>query len=168
MADPTVEDVRAALARHAAPNGEVFPSALKRIAVEEDWSGRLWEVLRLLATDIDTMRFEAGGDRADEIAECAARWAESSLALPDIEAVLACGGYDPDPFVVLAGAGLLHAALRNDDGSERRVNGERAGMWISDELALSSPADIIERSRRMIADSGPEPASPGSSTAERR
>lgn len=153
MAEPTVEGIKDALGRHAAANGVVFPSALKLIAVEEQWSGRLWEVLRLIAADIDTMRFEAGGDRADEIAECAARWAESGLSLEDIELVLSCGGYDPDPFVVLAGGGLLHRALRHEDGNERTVNGERAGTWISDELALSSPAEVLERTRRMIDDS---------------
>jgi len=153
VVEPTVEELKAALARHAAPNGEVFPSALKRIAAEEQWSGWLWDVVCLIASDFDTMRFEAGGDHADEIADCAARWAESGLSLDHISSVLASGGYDPDPFAVLARAGLLTAAVQTDDGSTRLINGERAGTWISDELALSSPAEVVERTRRMIADS---------------
>ncbi len=152
MVEPTVEALKAALARHASANGEVFPSALKRIAAEEQWAGRLWDVVRLIASDVDTMRFEAGGDRADEIAECAGRWAESSLSLDEIELVLACGGYDPDPFTVLAREGLLRPALRTEEGTVRLVNGERAGVWISDELALSAPSEIVDRTRRIISE----------------
>ena len=112
-------------------------------------------MLARLATDAETLRYAAGGDRPDEIAGCAARWAESSLDLDDIVLVLACGGYDPDPFAVLSDAGLLRAALCNDDGTVRLVHGERAGTWISDELALASAEETIERTRTMITDPGP-------------
>jgi len=158
MAEPTVEELEAALARHASGDGEVFPSALKLIAAEHHWSGRLWEVLGQLATDVETLRYAAGGDRPGEIAQCAARWADSALDIEDIALILRCGGYDPDPFLTLSQAGLLHAALSNDDGTLRRVNGERAGTWISDELALASSEETIERVRLMIANIGPTAA----------
>ena len=161
MVEPTVEQVQAALARHASRTGEVFPSALKAITVEEQWSGRLWDVLGLVAADVDTMRYAAGGDRPAEITECAERWAESGLRLDDIALVLGCGGYDPDPFVTLSGAGLLRPALCHPDGTNRLIDGERAGTWISDELALATAEEIVERTRRMMADTDdrPTPAS---------
>jgi len=150
MTEPTVGQLRAALERHASSAGEVFPSALGLIFAEEDWSGRLWDVLGLIASDLETMRYLVGGARADEIADCAARWADSGLSLEDMALVIGCGGYDPDPFVILATAGLLPSALHHKDGTDRRVDGERAGTWISDELALVSAEEIVERTRRMI------------------
>lgn len=152
MSEPTVEQLRAALSRHASGAGEVFPSTLELIAAEEHWSGRLWDVVRLIASDLERMRYVAGGGRPDEIAECAGRWAESGLSLDDIALVIGAGGYDPDPFVILAEAGLLLPALHNDDGSERLVGGERAGAWISDELALLAPEETVERARGIIGD----------------
>ncbi len=136
----------------------MFPSAIKLIAAEEHWSGRLWDVLRLVMEDLDTMHYVAGGGRPDEIAECAARWADSTLSLEDIALVLGCGGYDPDPFVILSRAGLLQNALYFDDGTNRLVEGERAGAWISDQLALATPDEILERVERMIEATGRHPS----------
>lgn len=161
MAEATVDQLRSALARHASKAGEVFPSALRLMAAEEHWEGRLWDVLGLLASDLETMRYVVGGGRPDEVADCAARWSDSGLSLEDIALVLASGGYDPDPFVTLAEAGLLLTALRYEDGTNRLVDGERAGTWISDELALTSPDETIERTRTMIAGSGARPAAIG-------
>ena len=154
MTEPSVDQLRTALARHASSAGEVFPSAVSLIAAEEHWSGRMWDVLGLVAADIDTMRYVAGGVHPDVIAECTERWSDSPLSLEDIALVLACGGYDPDPFVTLGAAGLLRTALCYDDGSHRLFHGERAGAWVSDELALASPDEIIEQTGRMISDTG--------------
>ena len=156
VAEPTEGQLEAALARHTSAAGEVFPSALGLIAAEEHWSGRLWEVLRLLAADMDTMRYAAGGDRPGEIAECAARWTESGLALEDIALVLGSGGYDPDPFVALSKAGILRTALRDENGATRRIDGERAGAWISDQLALASPEETVARIQRIAAAGFPD------------
>ena len=108
------------------------------------------------------MRYVAGSGRPDAIAECAARWADSALQLDNIALVVGSGGYDPDPFVTLAAVGLLPTALRHEDGTDRMVEGERAGTWISDELALVSPYEIVERTRRLIDDTGDHPAPVGS------
>lgn len=151
MAEPSVEELKAALHRHASAVGEVFPSAVGLIEAEEHWSGRLWEVTCLVMTDQETMRYLAGGNSAEEVAACAARWSESSLDLGDIKMIFAGGGYDPDPFETLARAGLLYAALHFDDGASRVVAGERAGTWISDTFALSPEPEILEAVGRLLA-----------------
>jgi len=55
-------------------------------------------------------------------------------------------GYDPEPFSTLADHGLLLDALLDETGELRRVHGERAGMWISDECALATPEEPSTRS----------------------
>jgi hypothetical protein len=150
VTEPTIEELRDALAQHASRTGAVFPSALKLINAERHWSGRLWDVLTVIASDLDVLRYEAGGDRADEIASCAGRWAETPLSLEEITLVLAAGGYDPDPFVVLHDVGLLHQTLLRDDGELRSVGGERVGAWISDELALASADEIVEKAQALV------------------
>ena len=158
MAELTVEELRDAL-RGATRDNEVFPSVVRLIAVTRGWSGRLWEVLGVLAEDQETLHFVAGGARPDEITDCAERWAATSLDLEQLRLVLRSGGYDPDPFDVLARAGLLANALRDETGGLRHVQGARAGTWISDELALtSSEHETIEAVRRMIAETSPAPA----------
>jgi hypothetical protein len=150
MTDLNVENLQAALARHASSAGEVYPSAVSLIEAEEHWSGRLWDVARLVMADQGTMRYVAGGNRPDEIAACVARWSDSGLKLDEIRAILAGGGYDPDPFVPLARAGLLYRALHDDVGGPRFIHGERAGAWISDTLALSSPEETVDSVERSI------------------
>lgn len=150
MTELNIESFQAALARHASSTGEVFPSALSLVDAEEHWSGRLWDVARLVMADQETMRYVAGGNRPDEIAACVARWNESGLELDEIRAILAGGGYDPDPFVPLARAGILYSALHLDDGTARLIHGERAGAWISDTLALCSAEETVESVERSI------------------
>lgn len=150
MTQPTADDLQAALARHASSSGEVFPSALKLISAEAHWTGRLWDVAHLVMADQETMRYLAGGNRPAEVAACVARWSDSSLGLDDIKAILAGGGYDPDPFVPLARAGALSTALHLSDGSPRLIHGERAGAWISDTLALSPGPEILATVERAI------------------
>ena len=105
----------------------VMPESARaqRTPAMEQSSDRLWYVLRLIAADVDTMRYTAGGDRPAEVAECPA--AESGLPLDDSAVVLGCGGYDPDPFVTVSGVGLLRPALCHPDGTIRLIGGERAG-----------------------------------------
>lgn len=160
MTEPTDEDIREALER-LAHHGEVFPTSVRAAGAREHWSGRRWDVLQVIAQDVERMRYVAGGDRPDEVATCAGRWADSTLEVDDIDLVIRSGGYDPDPFVTLANAGLLRTALLHDDGTIRHIHGERAGVWISDELALAAPDDTLARTRQMIQESTPAPTSPG-------
>lgn len=155
MSEPSVRNLEAALGRHASATGEVYPSGVKLIEAEEHWSGRLWEVTRLVMADQETMRYLAGGNRPDEVATCAARWCESSLELEQIKSIFAAKGYDPEPFEALARAGLLTAALELADGSPRIVHGEHAGAWISDTFAMSSDEETLEG----VADAIGTPAS---------
>lgn len=152
MTQPSFSQLEAALARHASATGEVYPSSVALIDAEEHWSGRLWEVTRLVMSDQETMRYLAGGNRADEIAACAARWSDSTLEAADIKAIFSAGGYDPEPFEVLARAGLLRSSLLLDDGGPRLIRGERAGAWISDTFALSTEAEILQGVEREVAE----------------
>ncbi len=144
MTEPSVSELEAALTRHASATGEVYPSSLALIDAEEHWSGRLWQVTHLVMSDQETMRYLAGGNRPDEVASCVARWSDSDLGLDDMKTIFSAGGYDPEPFEVLARSGLVRSSLLLDDGRPRLVRGERAGTWISDTFALSTEADILE------------------------
>ena len=144
VSEPSVKDLEAALTRHASAAGEVYPSGAKLIDAEEHWSGRLWEVTRLVMADQETMRYLAGGNRPDEVATCASRWSESTLDLDQIKAVFAAKGYDPEPFEALSRAGLLTAALEFEDGTPRIIHGEHAGAWISDTFAMSSDEETLD------------------------
>jgi hypothetical protein len=155
VADLTVERLETDLAAHASSAGEVFPSALGLIQAESHWSGRLWEVAGAVMVDQETMRFLAGGNRPDEVAACAARWAESELSVNDIRMVVACGGYDPEPFEALDRAGILRTALYVAEDTPRMVKGERAGVWISDELALLTDEEVVERIGAVMAVNDP-------------
>ena len=159
MGELMIEDLRAALAAHTR-DGEIFPSVIRALAAQEHWSGRLWDVLAVLAEDQETMRFAAGGDRPDEIATCAEQWAASDLDADQLRLVLRSGGYIPEPFTALARAGLLNRVLSDASGEVRRINGERAGTWVSDELALLSPEATIDAVRRAIAESKDAPNTP--------
>jgi len=152
MTEPTVDQVREALAGHAGGHGEVTEGEIETTARSEHWEGRLSEVLRIIGADIDTARYVSGGSRPDEIAATAALWSETALTTEEIELIVRGGGYDPDPFVILSRQGLLRSALCEEDGSYRHVNGERAGAWISDQLNSASPEEIVERTKTMIAD----------------
>ncbi len=152
MTEPIVEQLQAALARHASSTGEVFPSCVGLIDAEEHWSGRLWEVTRLVMTDQETMRYLAAGNRADEITACAARWSDSALGLDEIKMIFSSGGYDPEPFESLARAGLLYLALHLKDGSPRTIHDEKAGAWISDTFALSSQEEVVSGVERVIGE----------------
>lgn len=122
------------------------------VARDEHWDGRLSRVLRVLAADTDTMRYVAGGSRPQEIVAAATLWSDSGLTLEDMRLVLGASGYDPDPFVTLAGSGLLHDALYCADGTHRRIGGEQSEAWISDQLNAATAAEIVEQTTKMIAE----------------
>ncbi|HUJ64649.1 MAG TPA: hypothetical protein VLX59_03860 [Acidimicrobiales bacterium] len=164
MSEMTVEDLQAALARYASARGEVFPSALGLIDAECHPTGRVWEVAGLLMTDQEEMRYLSGGNRPDEVADTVGRWAESKLSLEQIKTVIEAGGYDPDPFEPLAVAGHLRQVLYDGDAT-RIIQGERAGMWISDQMALTADSDVVAKVLEAI---NPAPISERTQAAPRR
>jgi hypothetical protein len=54
----------------------------------------------------------------------------------------------------------LTRVLSDRSGELRRINGERAGTWVSDELALLSPEATIDAVRRVIAEPTEAPNTP--------
>lgn len=150
--EPTLSELQAALERHVDERGGVLAREAHRLAMEEGWSGRLVEVLGLLAESDQRMSYLAGGRRPEEVSTWVSLWADSPLSLENMRLIMASGGWDPEPFVVLVNAGLLDSLLRAPDGSARRVRGELAGAWVSDELALSDDAEIVRRARDVLAE----------------
>ena len=148
--EPTLAEVAEALALLAGEEGAVPAGAARRIAAERGWHGRLIDVLDVLTEDADHMAYLAGGRRPDEVASWLSLWAQSSLSLDEIRLVVADRGWDPEPFVVLARAGLLERTLLRPDGSPRIIRGELAGGWISDELALADDREIVRRALAVI------------------
>ena len=157
MPDMTMEEFQLALARHASARGEVYPSALGLIDAEGHPNGRVWHVARLVMADQEQMRYLSGGNRPDEVADAVARWVESNLSLEQIEIVIEAGGYDPDPFEPLASAGQLDHVL-HDGEATRIIHGERAGTWISDQLALAE-GEVVDSVLQAINDANPDTAS---------
>jgi hypothetical protein len=54
---------------------------------------------------------------------------------------------------------VLQDALVDETGAIRHIHAERAGTWISDELALASPEATLARTREAIGETVPH--SPG-------
>ncbi|MCK4177150.1 hypothetical protein [Aciditerrimonas ferrireducens] len=131
----TLEDLRQGLRAHAGFDGTVPAQVLALLGAQGPWSGRVWDVLQIVAEDHDRMAFLAGGLRPDEVADCVARWVESPLGVPEIRAVIDAGSYDPDPFGVLAAHGLLAQVLTDEQGQVRHLGGEPVGRWVSDQFA---------------------------------
>jgi len=50
---------------------------------------------------------------------------------------------------VLARRGLLSAALNGSDGAVRRIDGELAGGWISDQFAAAADEDLLGWARQL-------------------
>lgn len=141
--EPTIAELEEALAAHVYPGGAVPAGIAAQLASEYGWSGRMIDILAVLADTSEKMGYLAGGRRPGEVATWLSVWAESPLSVDDIELVMSSGGWEPDPFVVLARAGLLKAFLRNPDGSPRRIRGELAGGWLTDEYALADDDEIL-------------------------
>lgn len=142
--EPGLGEVAEALARHADKRGRLLPGVGARLAKENSWTGRTAEVLEIFTKSDQKMSYLAGGRRPDEIVTWLSPWIESSLSIDQIDEIVDCGGWDPDPFVVLSDAHILNEFLRHPDGSPRRVRGELAGGWLCDNCALAEPADTLE------------------------
>jgi len=152
--EPTFDEVTEALAEHLWRNGAVPPGIAGAIAREHGWTGRLMEVLAVLTEDPARMGYLAGGLRPEEVATWLAPWADSALTVEQIRSIVDCAGWDPDPFVAVARAGLLGRLLYTADGERRRVKGELAGAWLSDEFALSEDDEILREVRALIEADG--------------
>lgn len=124
--EPTIAELEETLAGHVHPGGTVPAGIAAQLASEYGWSGRMIDILAALADTSEKMGYLAGGRRPDEVATWLSIWAESPLSLDDIEVVMASGGWEPDPFVVLARAGLLETFLRNPTGHR----GASGGSWL--------------------------------------
>lgn len=152
MTEPTTDELRKLLEAHVGADGSTFAAAIQVIVRETGWSGRLVDVLRLLAADTERMGYLAGGRRPDEVLTWLSIWADTTLSLEEMELIISAGGWDPEPFVALARAGLLEAFLRAPDGTIRRINGEPAGGWASDELALANDEEVLAAAIQIIHD----------------
>ncbi len=151
-AEPTLAALEAELKERVDARGEVPVGVAEQLQREKGWGGRLLEVLALLTRDAERMGYLAGGRRPDEVATWLSVWHGSDLSLPEIELVVESGGWDPEPFVVLGRAGLLERLLRRPDGTVRRVRGELAGGWASDNLALADEAEILREVAKVLQD----------------
>lgn len=149
---PSLADITEVLRGLAAQDGAVPAGVAEQVRSRTGWHGRLVDVLAVLTDDVEAMGYLAGGRRPDEVATSLSLWAESPLSLEEIRLIVAAGGWDPEPFVVLERAGLLEAILLTGDGSVRRIRGELAGGWVSDQLALAEDAEIVRAVREVIGE----------------
>lgn len=149
---PTLADLTDELERHTDAAGGVQAGVAAQLVAERHWTGRLVDVLAVLTEDPQRMGYLAGGRHPQEVATWLALWAESPLSLEEIRLIVASGGWDPEPFVVLSKAGLLEPLLRLSDGMPRRVRGELAGGWVSDQFALASDAEILQAVSELLAE----------------
>lgn len=153
--EPDVAEVAEAVTTHINPDGSVPAGIGRLLADERGWSGRIIDVLTVLTESTETMGYLIGGRRQDELATWLSIWTECPLSVEQIKMVTSARGWDPDPFVILARAGLLERLLVAPDGTPRRIHGELAGGWVSDELALADDEEILGRVRQVV-DSPPE------------
>lgn len=148
--EPTLEDLADALAHHVAANGALVPGAAADIAAERGWHGRLMDVLAVLTEDPARLGYLAGGSKPEEVMTWLPLWADSPLSADEIRTIVSSAGWDPEPFVVVARNGLLERFVHRPDGSARRVRGELAGGWLSDQFALSSDEEVLAAVRGVI------------------
>lgn len=141
--EPTLDEVAAALASSAGPDGALPARVGARLAAERRWGGRLAEVLAILTEDSERLGYLVGGSRAVGVLAWLPAWTDSPLSPTEIRAVVAGGGWDPEPFAAVAAHGLLAPLLALPDGSARRVRGELAGAWLSDHFALADSDDEV-------------------------
>lgn len=153
--EPSLAELTAALEGHVDRLGCVTAGVAQELRAERLWGGRLLDILEIFSQSAGLLGYTAGGRRPDEVSTWLAIWAETSLSLDQILLIAEAGGWDPEPFVVLARAGLLEALLRDPDGSIRHIRGERAGGWVSDVLATAEDAEVVAAVREVIgADRG--------------
>ena len=150
--EPSLSDLTEALASRVDFEGAVTPGIVGALRGEMGWEGRLLDILEVLTKDVETMGYLAGGRHPDEVVTWLSVWVGSDLSIDEIRLVVSSGGWDPDPFVVLAREGLLTPLLTRTDGSCRHIRGERAGGWVSDEMAMASDAEVIAVARAVLAE----------------
>jgi hypothetical protein len=155
LTEPSPPELADALSFAVGADGAVPAGVTGQLRRDHGWGGRLVDVLEVITENPETMGYLAGGRRPDEVATWLSLWASSPLSLEEIRLVVSCGGWDPEPFVPLARAGLLEKFLRLPDGSPRRIRGELAGGWASDELALAGDEEVLRRVTEIIGDNPP-------------
>jgi len=161
--EPALDEIADALAHHVATNGMLHAGVAAELAAEHGWRGRLIDVLGVLTEDATRMGYLAGGHRPDEVMTWLPLWADSPFSIDQIRTIVASAGWDPEPFAVVVREGLLDRLVRTPDGAARRVHGELAGAWLSDQFALASDEEILRSVRALLdedtaADTEPDPA----------
>ncbi|MDA8298371.1 MAG: hypothetical protein M0004_17640 [Actinomycetota bacterium] len=149
--EPSLEHVTRALADHVGEGGEVRPGVTASLVSACHWRGRPIEVLGLLTESSERIAYLAGGFKLEEVARALSLWASSPLSLEEMRTVIESGGWDPEPFAAVASAGLLRQLAYRSDGSLRRVRGELAGAWLSDQFPAASDEEITRAVRNVIA-----------------
>ena len=150
--EPTLEELSDALAHHVAANGAVRAGVAAELAAERGWHGRLIDVLAVLTDDTARMGYLVGGRKPDEVMTWLPLWADSPFSLAQIRTIVASAGWDPEPFGVVVRNGLLDRLVYRPDGTLRRVRGELAGAWLSDQFALSDDEEILREVHRVLAE----------------
>ena len=158
--EPSLAELQEALARCVDPAGNVPARVGDELAREQGWNGRLVDVLRLFTASERRTAYLAGGRRPEEILRWMEPWVEVPLSIGELPHVVTGGGWDREPCVHSARAGLLERVLKARGGAPRRIHGERAGAWLSDECALAGPAEIVALVRAVL-DEGPVRSSAG-------
>lgn len=148
--EPTLDDIAVALAHHVATNGALALGVAAQIAAEKGWHGRLMDVLGVLTEDTARMGYLAGGRKPDEVMTWLPLWADSPFSLDEIRTIVTSAGWDPEPFVVVVKSGLLERLVYRPDGSLRRIRGELAGGWLSDQFALADDEEILRQVHKVI------------------
>lgn len=155
--EPTTEELAEALSQHVATNGAVRRGVAAELATERHWRGRRIDVLAVLTEDATRMGYLAGGRKPDEIITWLAPWVDAPLTLDEIRMIVASAGWDPEPFGVVVREGLLDQLVHRADGSPRRVRGELAGAWLSDQFALADDEQEIVAAVRQVIEEGATP-----------
>lgn len=156
---PTVgelEEVLRAAATRAVHGTAVAASAALARAGTERWDERSEEIFGVFVSSEDRLGYLAGSRRPAEVAAAVMRWIDSPLSVGQVRMIVACGGWDPDPFVPVAEAGLLEPLLFEPDGSRRRVQEELAGGWLSDAMALASDTEVLHAVRGLLRSGSPD------------
>jgi hypothetical protein len=149
---PTLEQLAQELARRVRPNGALRPGVAGELTAEKGWHGRLMDVLGVLTEDTARMGYLAGGRKPHEVMTWLPLWADTQFSVEQIRTIVSSGGWDPEPFDVVVRNGLLERFIYHPDGSLRRVRGELAGAWLSDEFALSADEEILRAVRTLVDD----------------
>ena len=149
--EPTFNEVVAALSDQVGESGEVRAGVATELAAAHHWRGRLIDILGLLTESGSRLGYLSGGFKLEEVTRSLALWASSPLSLEEMRIVMQSGGWDPEPFTAVARDGLLRRLAYQSDGSLRRVRGELAGAWLSDQFPSASDAEILREVRKLIA-----------------